>query len=167
MALREVVGWGVDPATQETDAGGFPGQYPAIETPLRLRQVQASVQRWIQDAISGKLLTAGTPTAYTLAVTSADADWANGPPDGSVWMCRLHVASGENPTLKIATAPARAIVWPDSTVPTAGTLLFNMILTLRYVSLTNRFVIVNPNKSFTDAVATQPFEDPLVLFLQG
>ena len=159
MALREVTDWGTDPDTQKLDSGGFPDGFPAREFPKRIREAIASVARWIQDAVGGGLVTAGTGEAYTLAVTAGDTNWTDGPPAGAVFKFRLHVANGATPTLKVESSPARSLVWPDGSNPEPGSLLKGSMLAAWFKDSSDQFVIVDPVKK------SNLFEEALSLYL--
>ena len=145
MAVKEVVNWGTDPDDQAADLDGFPNAFPARHTPARIREVLASLARWIKD-IGGGLITAGTGSAYTLAATAEDAVYEQGPPDGSLYRARIHATIKSPATLKVRTAPARALYWPDGTRPAAGTLIIGTSVLFLYRASDTRFLVVAPDK---------------------
>ena len=145
MAVREVVNWGADPDNQTSDLDGFPDAFPARHTPARIREVLASIARWIKD-VGGGLETAGDGSAYTLATTAEEANYVQGPPDGSLYRARIHADIKKPATLKVRTAPARALYWPDGTRPKAGSLVSGVSCLFLYRASDTRFLIVAPNK---------------------
>ena len=145
MAVREVVNWGTDPDNQESDLDGFPDAFPARHTPARIREVLASIARWIKD-VGGGLETAGDGSAYTLAATAEEANYVQGPPNGSLYRARIHAGILNPATLKVRTAPARALYWPDGTRPKAGSLVPGVSCLFLYRASDTRFLIVAPNK---------------------
>ena len=102
------------------------------------REMMAAFARFLSDAITGELTTAGTASALTLSVSD---DFGSTIPTNSVFKMKLHVAPTAGATLTIGTSVARAIVWPDGTALESNFFEADSILTVR--ASTTQYVIIN------------------------
>lgn len=100
------------------------------------RAMMAAVAKW-RDDISGKLLTGGSSTAYTLTTNQAPASLI----DGFHITFRCHATSGANPTLAINGLAAKALRTITTGAMEAGVLIAGTPYGATYVSATDEFLL--------------------------
>jgi hypothetical protein len=108
-----------------------------------IRAVMGGIARLYQDW-RGSLTTAGTSTAYTLALNQGGiAEWA----DGLAFRARIHTTAGATPTLNPTPSGgsalgAKSLYWPDGTQVTTGHLLEDGVYDFVYKSGADRVYVL-------------------------
>lgn len=115
-----------------------------------VRAIMGVVARFDRDN-DGSLVTAGTTTAYTLALNQVNISaWYN----GLRWRCRVNATSGATPTINPTPSGgsalgAKSLYWNSGTQVTTGDLVANGVYDMVYMSGADKVYVTSANGNAT------------------
>ena len=139
MAVRELANWGPDEVANQI--GEFAETLEVDNTPRALRELQASIVRWMMDTLLGRIVSISDGDNFKIT-PNATLDPV---PANALFTFRAHKDGPEAATLKVGDTAALALKWPDGTELAENQLLEDTMVTVRKGG--TEYTILHPPKA--------------------